>query len=87
MTDTAVDVRALIEHIAKAIVDEPAQVVVEPGQDEDGKFLELEVAPNDLGKVIGRGGRTARALRNILAAACTKLDDHVELEIIEPEEE
>jgi len=83
MTEPTADVRALIEHIAKAIVDEPAQVVVAPGEDQDGKFLELEVAPNDLGKVIGRGGRTARALRHILSAACVKLDDRIELEIIE----
>jgi predicted RNA-binding protein YlqC (UPF0109 family) len=83
MDQQSPDVRALIEHIAKVLVDEPAQVVVDPGEDEDGKFLELEVAESDLGKVIGRGGRNARAMRCILAAACTKMGDRVELEIVE----
>ncbi len=77
------DVRGLIEQIAKALVDAPEQVSVQQIDDEDGAVLELRVAQGDLGKVIGKQGRTARSLRNILSAAGVKLHKRFQLEILE----
>jgi predicted RNA-binding protein YlqC (UPF0109 family) len=77
------DMRALIEHIAKALVDEPEQVVVRAVDGEQVTVLELRVAQNDLGKVIGKQGRTARSLRTILGAAGMKLKKRYTLEILE----
>ncbi len=77
------DVRALVEHIAKALVDAPDQVFVE-AFDEDGEtVLELEVAEAEVGKVIGRHGRTAKALRAVVNAAGLKQNKRYALEIIE----
>lgn len=73
----------LVEFIAKALVNEPAAVVVSEVRGENGSVLELKVAPGDLGKVIGRQGRTARSLRTIVAAAGVKSRKRVELEIVE----
>jgi predicted RNA-binding protein YlqC (UPF0109 family) len=81
--DNAGDVRTLVEHIAKALVDTPDQVSVESSDDGDGTILELRVAPGDLGKVIGKQGRTARSIRTILSAAGMKLHKRVTLEILE----
>jgi len=77
------DMRALIEHIAKALVDEPEQVMVRAIDGEQVTVLELRVAQNDLGKVIGKQGRTARSLRTILGAAGMKLKKRYTLEILE----
>ena len=77
------DLRALIEQIAKSLVDAPDEVSVEAVEEHDATVLELRVAPGDVGKVIGKQGRTARAFRNILGAAGTKLDHRFELEILE----
>ncbi len=77
------DMRLLIEYIAKALVDAPDQVTVEEVQEEDTTVLELRVAPEDVGKVIGKQGRTARALRTILGAAGMKLQQRFALEILE----
>jgi len=77
------DVRALVEQIAKALVDEPEQVSVQTVEDAQGTVLELRVGPNDLGKVIGKQGRTARSLRTLLGAAGMKLHKRVTLEILE----
>jgi len=79
----APDLRALIEEIAKSLVDAPGEVVVESFDEDGATVLELRVAPNDLGKVIGKQGRTARAFRNILSAAGAKLERDFELEILE----
>jgi predicted RNA-binding protein YlqC (UPF0109 family) len=87
MTDTSGDMRALVEQIAKALVDEPGQVQVSPVEEDGGIVLELRVAPNDIGKVIGKQGRTARSIRTILGAASVKLRQRFELEIVEEEEE
>ena len=81
--EQAGDMRALIEQIAKALVDEPAQVAVQAVDEDDGTVLELKVAPNDLGKVIGKQGRTARAMRTLLGAASMKLQKRYSLEILE----
>jgi len=77
------DMRALIEHLAKALVDEPEQVVVLPVSGEQVTVLELRVSANDVGKVIGKQGRTARSIRTILGAASTKLKKRYTLEILE----
>ncbi len=77
------DMRALLESIAKALVDEPGQVTVESIEEDDTTVLELRVAPGDVGKVIGKQGRTARAMRAILGAAGSKQNRHYSLEILE----
>lgn len=83
MTDQAANPRALIEHIAKALVDAPAEVFLDEYEDGGEQVIELEVAEADLGKVIGRSGRVARALRGVLSAVGSKLDRRYALEIIE----
>ncbi len=75
--------KELIEAIAKALVDNPDQVQVRPVEGEQITVLELRVHPSDLGKVIGKQGRTARSIRTILAAAGMKLKKRFTLEILE----
>jgi uncharacterized protein len=75
--------RQLVEDIAKALVDSPEQVVVAEVEGEQTTVLELRVAQPDLGKVIGKQGRTARAIRTILGAAGMKLRKRFVLEILE----
>ncbi|MBI3404956.1 MAG: KH domain-containing protein [Acidobacteria bacterium] len=75
--------KELVEAIAKALVDEPDQVAVRAVEGEQVTVLELRVAPNDLGKVIGRQGRTAKSIRTILGAAGMKLKKRFTLEILE----
>jgi len=73
----------LISYIAKALVDKPEEVGVTEIEGEQTSVLELKVAKEDLGKVIGKQGRTARAMRTILSAASTKIRKRSVLEIIE----
>ena len=73
----------LIETIAKALVDKPDSVEVTEVEGEQTTVIELKVAKEDLGKVIGKQGRTARALRTILSAASTKIRKRSVLEIVE----
>jgi predicted RNA-binding protein YlqC (UPF0109 family) len=75
--------KQLIEDIAKALVDIPEEVSVREVQGEQVTVLELKVAPSDLGKVIGKQGRTARSVRTILGAAGMKLNRRFTLEILE----
>ncbi len=75
--------RELIEYIAKALVDNPDDVRVSEVEGEVTSVIELRVAKSDLGKVIGKEGRTARAMRTLLTAASTKLKKRSVLEIIE----
>jgi predicted RNA-binding protein YlqC (UPF0109 family) len=82
-TDFGGDMRALVEQIARALVDEPDQVIVQAVDGEQTTVLELRVSPNDLGKVIGKQGRTARSIRTILGAAGMKLRKRFTLEILE----
>jgi predicted RNA-binding protein YlqC (UPF0109 family) len=77
------NVKELIEMIAKALVDSPEQVVVRAIEGEQSTVLELRVAQTDLGKVIGKQGRTARSIRTILGAAGMKLKRRFTLEILE----
>jgi predicted RNA-binding protein YlqC (UPF0109 family) len=76
-------VKELIESIAKALVDSPDEVAVRSIEGEQSTVLELRVAPSDLGKVIGKQGRTARSIRTILGAAGMKLKRRFTLEILE----
>ena len=75
--------KELVEMIAKALVDNPDKVQVSLLEGEQTSILELKVDPEDLGKVIGKQGRTARAIRVILGAAGIKLKRRFNLEIIE----
>lgn len=75
--------KELIEFIAKSLVDHPEQVSINEIEGEKTTILELSVAEDDLGKVIGRRGRTAKAIRTVLSAAATKVDRRAVLEIIE----
>ena len=75
--------KALIEFIARSLVDSPDQVQVTEVEGEQTTVLELKVAKEDLGKVIGKQGRTARAMRTLLSAASTKAKKRVVLEILE----
>ena len=83
MNEQSGDMRALIEQIAKALVDEPDQVSVNQVNEAQGTVLELQVAPNDLGKVIGKQGRTARAMRALLSATGVRSQKRLTLEILE----
>ena len=77
--------KELITYIAQALVDNPEAVEVTEVEGAQTSVIELRVAKEDLGKVIGKQGRTARAMRTILSAASTKLRKRSVLEIIEPE--
>jgi uncharacterized protein len=77
------DMKDLVEMIAKALVDNPEQVMVTEVEGEQTTVLELRVAPSDLGKVIGKQGRTARCIRTLLGAAGMKLKKRFVLEILE----
>ena len=76
-------IKELVEEIAKALVDIPDEVVVNEVTGEQVTVLELKVAPSDLGKVIGKQGRTARSIRTLLGAAGMKLNRRFTLEILE----
>lgn len=83
MKSASEELRELIEFMARALVDLPDQVHVKHIEGEQTTVLELKVAKEDLGKVIGKQGRTARAIRTILNGASTKLKKRTVLEIIE----
>ena len=78
--------KELVEILAKALVDHPDQVVVT--EKADGKYttLSLEVAPSDMGKVIGKQGRIAKAIRNLVKAASSKENIKTDLEILDKDE-
>ena len=75
--------KELIEYIAKALVDKPEEVSVTELEGQQTSVIELRVAKEDLGKVIGKQGRTARAIRTILGAASAKMKKRSVLEILE----
>lgn len=75
--------REMIEYIAKSLVDKPDEVRVTEVEGEQTSVLELKVAKEDLGKVIGKQGRTARAMRTLLGAASSKAKKRSVLEILE----
>jgi predicted RNA-binding protein YlqC (UPF0109 family) len=73
----------LVEYIAKSLVDQPDEVVVNVIEGEQSTILELKVAADDVGKVIGKQGRIANAVRVILSASAAKGGKHVQLEILD----
>jgi len=75
--------RDLVEYIAKMLVDDPSSVQVNQVEGERGTIIELKVSQEDIGKVIGKHGRIAKAMRAVLSAAATRSGHRVELEIIE----
>jgi predicted RNA-binding protein YlqC (UPF0109 family) len=77
------EMKDLIAYIARALVDKPEEVSVNEIEGEQTSVIELKVAKEDLGKVIGKQGRTARAMRTILSASSTKINKRSVLEIIE----
>lgn len=83
MNDNNSAVKSLVEDIAKALVDSPEGVVVSEVAGQHATVFELRVAQSDVGKVIGKQGRTARSIRTLLGAVGTKLDRRFSLEILE----
>jgi predicted RNA-binding protein YlqC (UPF0109 family) len=77
-----VDPKEILEYIARNLVDDPDAVVVTKVEGEGSLILRLVVAPEDMGKVIGRGGRTARAIRDVMRAAGTKAGLAMVVEIV-----
>lgn len=77
------EMKDLIAYIARALVDKPEEVSVTEIEGEQTSVIELKVAKEDMGKVIGKQGRTARAMRTILSASSTKINKRSVLEIIE----
>jgi predicted RNA-binding protein YlqC (UPF0109 family) len=75
--------RELVEYLARGLVDHPEEVAVEEVDEPDALVFELKVAEQDLGKVIGKQGRTAKALRTVISAASSKMRRRVILEIVE----
>jgi predicted RNA-binding protein YlqC (UPF0109 family) len=82
--DSVVD---LVREIAQALVDEPGAVEVESISRDESTVLRLRVAPQDVGKVIGKQGRTARSVRTILGAVSMKLHHRYTLDILEEDDE
>ncbi len=72
----------LVEYVAKALVDDPDAVSVEVVEDQGGTVLELHVADDDMGKVIGRNGSVAKALRTLLKVVAARDGEQVSLEIV-----
>jgi predicted RNA-binding protein YlqC (UPF0109 family) len=83
---SAIDMQELVKEIARALVDKPEAVTVDAVTDDGGTILRLRVAPSDVGKVIGKQGRTARSFRTILGAAGMRLQHRFSLDIIEDED-
>lgn len=75
--------KELVEYIAKSLVDDPSGVVVSMIEGEKSTILELKVSQSDIGKVIGKHGRIAKAIRTILSAAATKTGRRIVLEILD----
>ncbi len=75
--------KELLEVIAKNLVDHPEDVVVTEVQGEKSLVLELKVAPDDMGKVIGKQGRIAKAIRTVVKAAAVHVDKHIVVEIVQ----
>jgi predicted RNA-binding protein YlqC (UPF0109 family) len=73
--------RELVEFVAKSLVDDPSQVHVSEIEGETSIILELQVGPDDMGRVIGRGGRTANAMRTLLRVLAAKQGKRIALEI------
>ena len=81
--EDAQSMKQLVQYIAEALVDTPAEVKVNVVEGENSVILELKVARDDIGKVIGKGGQTAKAIRKILSAVGNKLKKKSLLQIVE----
>ena len=79
--------KELVEYLAKALVDNPEPVKVEEVKENEEFVYKLSVGQSDLGKIIGKKGRTAKALRTLLGAAAAKQKSYASLDILEPDEE
>lgn len=77
------DLKGLVEYVSRALVDEPDEVRVEVVPGDRATVYELRVAERDLGKLIGKNGRTVRAVRTLLAAAAQSNGEHPVLEVLE----
>ena len=75
--------KKLVEVIAKSLVDHPDEVVVTENEKDDAVIIELKVGPSDMGKVIGRQGRIAKAIRSVVKAAAAKEDKKVIVDILD----
>ncbi len=75
--------KELVEYLAKSLVDKPEEVVVNVIEGEKSTILELRVSQSDIGKVIGKHGRIAKAIRTVLSASATKTGKRVVLEILD----
>ena len=76
--------KEVLEYLARSLVDDPDSVeVTEERADSGSVTLRLKVAPDDMGKVIGRGGRIARSIRAVVRASAARTDTHVSVEIVE----
>lgn len=75
--------KELLLYMAKNLVDDPNSVQVTESQDEEGKVLELRVAPEDMGKVIGRQGRIAKDIRTVIKTAAQRTGEKVAVEIVD----
>lgn len=82
-SEKAPPLRELVLYLARALVEHPDEVAVDEIDEPDGTVFELKVAESDLGRVIGRQGRTAKALRTVLSAASAKMKRRAILEILE----
>jgi len=78
--------KELVQYLARSLVDDPASVEVKEKQGETGSVLELRVAQKDLGRIIGKQGRTAKSIRTIVNAAAARVNQKVVLEIVEETE-
>ena len=76
----------LVEYLVKKLVDQPGAVSVTAFEDEQGTIYEVRVAPTDMGKVIGRGGRVANAIRTVVKSVALRDGVNVQVEIMEPED-
>lgn len=83
MTASIAIVKELVELIAKKLVQHPEDVQVRVIESEEGQVYELRVHQEDMGRVIGKNGKTARALRSVLASAATKANIRASLQIVE----
>jgi predicted RNA-binding protein YlqC (UPF0109 family) len=77
------ELRELLQTMTKALVDDPSKIEIEEGESDEGILFELKVSKSDLGKVIGKRGRTASAMRTILSAASRKHKIGADLKIVE----
>lgn len=74
-----------IEYVVKNLVDHPDEVVIERSTDDRGVLLKLTVHPDDMGKIIGKAGSTAKAIRTLLRVVGAKTDERLNLKIVDPE--